>query len=122
MISQEKCCMKKHRLAAKAAALSLSVLLTACALPTAGAANAERSYREQEVTADYSKLYDIQAVSEFLSKQPAPTKPAQTATADTQQATQSGVPVGVIVLIAAAAAVLVAVVIVLIVRRKKVRG
>ena len=77
---------------------------------------------DAEGVADYSKLYDIQAVSEFLSKQPAPTKPAQTATADTQQATQGGVPVGVIVLIAAAAAVLVAVVIVLIVRRKKARG
>jgi len=77
---------------------------------------------DAEGAADYSKLYDIQAVSEFLSKQPAPTKPAQTATADTQQATQGGVPVGVIVLIAAAAAVLVAVVIVLIVKRKKARG
>lgn len=43
--------MKKHCLARTAAALSLAVIVTAGTLPSAGAADTERKYREQEITA-----------------------------------------------------------------------
>ena len=78
---------------------------------------------DAEGNADYSKLYDINAVSEFLSKQPVPTKPSQSTASSAKASDGSGMPFGFIVLIAAAAtAILAAVIIILIKMRKKARS
>lgn len=75
---------------------------------------------DAEGTADYSKLYDIKAVSEFLSKQPAPTQASQPNASSVKASNGSGLPFGVVVLIAVAAtAVLAAVIIILSKKRKK---
>lgn len=77
---------------------------------------------DAEGNADYSKLYDINAVSEFLSKQPVPTKPSQSTASSAKASDGSGMPYGSVVLIAAAAtAIIAAVIIILIKMRKKAR-
>ena len=78
---------------------------------------------DAEGNADYSKLYDINAVSEFLSKQPVPTKPSQSTASSAKASDGSGMPFGFVVLIAVAAtAILAAVIIILIKMRKKARS
>lgn len=75
---------------------------------------------DAEGTADYSKLYDIKAVSELLSKQPAPTQASQSNASSVKASNGSGLPFGMVVLIAVAAtAVLAAVIIILSKKRKK---
>lgn len=74
---------------------------------------------DAEGTADYSKLYDIQAVGEFLSKQPDPTKPTEATTTAAKATAGSGAPIGTILLIAAGVTGLLVLITLLISKRRK---
>ena len=74
---------------------------------------------DAEGTADYSKLYDIQAVGEFLSNQPDPTKPTEATTTAAKATAGSGAPIGTILLIAAGVTGLLVLITLLISKRRK---